>query len=149
MYYHPAVECPKGRWDIINHPMDRSPSFRAFLPTIVTLIVLGWGGLLLMMNAVDPSVWPRWLFFFLVVVGLTGAALPAAVYLNQRFPSNPPASANVMVRQALWVGIYGATFLWLTVGQVISFSLAMIFLVGFAGIEVFLRIWEQSQWRRP
>jgi hypothetical protein len=105
--------------------------------------------LVILMNSTEPTLWPRWLFFFLVVVALTGTALPATIYLNHRFPSKPPAKARVVVRQALWVGVYGATMVWLNYGQVISFNLALIFLVGFMAIEVFLRLWERSQWQRP
>jgi hypothetical protein len=129
--------------------MDRSPSFKAFLPTIVVLLVIGWGGIIILFNATEPTLWPRWLFFVLVVMACTGTALPVAVYLNQRFPSRPPASARVMVRQALWVGVFAATLLWLNYGQVLSFGLAIIFFVGFTAIEIFLRLWERSQWRRP
>jgi hypothetical protein len=129
--------------------MDRSPTFKAFLPTIVVLMVIGWGGIVILFNSTEPTLWPRWLFFVFVVVAFTGTMLPASVYLNHRFPSKPPASARVMVRQALWVGIFAATLLWLNYGQVLSFSLAMIFFVGFMAIEVFLRLWERSQWRRP
>jgi len=129
--------------------MDRSPSFKAFLPTIVVLLVIGWGGIIILFNATEPTLWPRWLFFVLVVMACTGVALPAAVYLNQRFPSRPPVGARVMVRQALWVGIFAATLFWLNYGQVLSFGLAIIFFVGFTAIEIFLRLWERSQWRRP
>jgi hypothetical protein len=129
--------------------MDRSPTFKAFLPTIVVLVIIGWGGIIILLNATEPTVWPRWLFFLLVVVAFTGITLPAAVYLNHRFPSKPPASARVMVRQALWVGVFAATLFWLNYGQVLSFSLAVIFFVGFTAIEIFLRLWERSQWRRP
>ena len=129
--------------------MDRSPSFKAFLPTIVVLIVIGWGGIVILLNSTEPTLWPRWLFFLLVVVAITGTTLPATVYLNHRFVSRPPANARVMVRQAMWMGIFTATLFWLNYGQVISFSLAMIFLVGFTAIEVFIRLWERSQWRRP
>jgi hypothetical protein len=129
--------------------MDRSPTFKAFLPTIVVLILIGWGGMIILLNSTEPTLWPRWLFFLLVVVAFTGITLPASVYLNHRFPSKPPVGARVMVRQALWVGIFAATMAWLNYGQVISFSLAVIFMVGFAAIEIFLRLWERSQWRRP
>ena len=129
--------------------MEKSPSFKAFLPTIVILNLIGWVGLAVLMTSIRPTPWPRWLFFVLVVVAFSGAALPATVYLNHRFPSKPPATAQVMVRQALWVGIFVATLVWLNVGGVLDFGLAMIFFTGFAAIEVFLRIWERSRWRRP
>ena len=129
--------------------MERSPSFRSFLPTIVILNLIGWTGLVVLMTSTRPTLWPRWVFFILVVIAFSGLALPATVYLNHRFPSKPPATAQVMVRQALWVGVYAATLFWLNYGQVLDFSLAMIFLIGFAAVEVFLRIWERSRWRRP
>ena len=57
------------------------------------LIVVGWGGLALMVYVfqLPPVVWARWGFFVLWFVALTGAALPAAYFLNLRFPSEPPA----------------------------------------------------------
>ena len=129
--------------------MEQSPSFKSFLPSIVILNLIGWVGLVVLMTSTKPTLWPRWLFFLLVVIACSGLALPATVYLNHRFPSKPPATAQVMVRQALWVGVYAATLFWLNYGQVLDFGLAMIFLIGFAAVEVFLRIWERSRWRRP
>lgn len=115
---------------------------------IVALIALGAVGLLILVNATEPLLGYRWLFFFLVVLTFTGIGLPAAVLLNLRFPSNPAAGANVVVRQALWAGTYVATIAWLNVGRVYSNSLALMFLIGFIAIEVFLRLWEHSQWRQ-
>lgn len=129
--------------------MTRTPSVRAFLPLIVILLLLGWGGLFILVNMTQPTIWPRWLFFFLVVVAFTGVALPAAVYLNRRFHSEPAPGPSVMVRQSLWVGVYVALMIWMNFGQVVSFGLAVIFLVGFIGIEIFLRMRERSRWRRP
>ena len=129
--------------------MYRTPSVRAFLPLIVILLLLGWGGLFILMNMTQPTIWPRWLFFFLIVVAFTGVALPAAAYLHRRFPSEPAPNPGVMVRQSLWVGVYVALMIWMNFGQVVSVGLAMIFLVGFVGIEIFLRMRERSRWRRP
>lgn len=129
--------------------MERSPSLKAFLPLIIILVFVGWGGVLSIMTSYEPLVQWRLLFFLLVVFALTGTALPATVHLNLRFTTNPPATARVMVRQALWFGIYGATLAWLMEGRAFSPSLALIFLIGFGAIEVFLRMWERSQWRSP
>ncbi len=129
--------------------MTRTPAPTAYIPTTALFLLLGWGGLIVLMNTYSPALGPRWLFFFLVVVAFTGAALPFVVILNHRFPSNPPASPNVIVRQSLWVGVYFAALAWLYNGRVFNASLAAIFLVGFAAIEVFLRLWERSQWRQP
>ncbi len=129
--------------------MERSPSLKAFLPLIVILLLVGWGGLISVVISTEPLIQWRWAFFLLMVVAFTGTALPATVHLNLRFPSNPPPTARVMVRQALWFGVYGATLAWLMEGRAFNTSIALIFLVGFAAVETFLRMRERSQWRRP
>jgi hypothetical protein len=127
--------------------MYRTPTVRAFLPLIVLLLVLGWGGLFVLVNLTEPTIGPRWLFYFLIVVAFTGLALPAVVYLHIRFPSEPPPEQKVIVRQALWVGVYVALLIWMSFGQVVSAGLALIFLVGFVVVEILLRLRERSFWR--
>ena len=130
--------------------MRRTPKPGAYIPTTVALLALGFGGLLVLMTSTDPMLGARWLFFLLVVMAFTGASrCPSAAWLNYRFPSDPPANANVVLRQALWVGIYAAVVAWLSYGRVINFGIAAIFLIGFTAIEIFLRLGERSQWRRP
>ncbi len=128
--------------------MSRTPSLRAYVPLIVIFLLLGWGGLFILLNVTQPTLWPRWLFFFLVVVAFTGLALPFVAAINYRVSNNPP-EAKVIVRQALWVGVYAALMVWMSFGQVVSIGLAILFLVGFLLIEVFLRLRERSIWRRP
>ena len=126
---------------------SRAPSPRAYLPTAFFLVVLGWGGLLLLLNFSLPTLGPRWLFFFLIVIGATGAAMPVAAFLHQRFASDPPASPSVVLRQSLWFGIYVSMLAWLQYGRVFTVNLALIFLLGFSGIEFLLRLRERSRWR--
>ncbi len=123
-----------------------TPSPLAFLPTTVLLTVVGWGGLFLLLNSTEPTLWPRWLFFFLIVVGFTGLGLPLVSFLNHRFPSNPPARVQVIVRQALWVGVYASTLAWLQFGRVLNWALAILVGLAFFAIEWFLRLRERSQW---
>jgi len=127
--------------------IDRPPTFRGFLPLIIILLGLGWGGLFLLVNTTQPTLWPRWLFFFLVVLGFTGLAMPAVVFMYQRFPSEPPPEQKVIVRQSLWAGIYVALMVWMSLGQVFNLGLAILVMVGIAVIEVFLRLRERSFWR--
>ena len=126
---------------------DHPPTLRGFLPLIIILLVLGWGGLFLLVNTTQPTLWPRWLFFFLVVLGFTGLAMPAVVFMYQRFPSDPPPEQKVIVRQSLWAGIYVALMVWMSLGQVFNLGLAILVMVGIAVIEVFLRLRERSFWR--
>ena len=129
--------------------MKRTPAPSAYIPTTIALLTLGFGGLVVIMNSTDPLLGARWLFFLLVVVAFTGLALPASAWLNYRFPSQPPAPANVIVRQALWFGVYVSVISWLSYGRVINFGLAGLFLIGFSAIEIFIRMWELSKWRKP
>jgi hypothetical protein len=123
-----------------------TPSPLAFLPTTILLTVVGWGGLFLLLNSTEPTLWPRWLFFFLIVVGFTGLGLPLVSFLNHRFPSDPPARVQVIVRQALWVGVYASTLAWLQFGRVLNWALALLVGLAFFAIEWFLRLRERSQW---
>jgi len=129
--------------------MKRTPAPSAYIPTTIALLTLGFGGLVVIMNSTDPLLGTRWLFFLLVVVAFTGLALPASAWLNYRFPSQPPAPSNVIVRQALWFGVYVSVISWLSYGRVINLGLAGIFLIGFTAIEIFIRMWELSKWRKP
>jgi hypothetical protein len=124
----------------------RTPSPLAFLPTALILLLVGWGGLALLVNFTLPTLWPRWLFFFLILCAFSGIGLPVAAYLNYRFPSDPPARVQVILRQALWLGIFATTVAWLQYGRVLSWGLALILALGFVAIEWFLRLRERSQW---
>lgn len=117
-----------------------------FLPLSLVLTILGWGGLFLIVRSTVPTLGPRWLFFFLGVVALTGPALPVIYFLNKRFPSDPPVEGMVILRQALWVGIFGSTIAWLQLGRVLTPAMALILAGVFALIEFLLRLFERSRW---
>ena len=118
----------------------------AFLPLSITLSVLGWGGLLLVIRSALPTLGPRWLFFFLGVLAVTGPALPIVFFLNKRFPSDPPVQGMVILRQALWVGVFGSTLAWLQLGRVLTPGLAAILGGVFVMIEFLLQLFERSLW---
>ncbi len=124
-----------------------SQPVRAFIPATLILCLIGWGGLLYLVFFTVPTVGPRWLFFFLSVLALTGTVLPVIAFLNLRFPSNPPPTAGVVLRQAIWVGIYIPTLAWLQIGRVLSLALALLLALGFVLIEWLLRLREKSQWK--
>lgn len=124
-----------------------SPTAKSVLPAAITLAVIGWGGLGAVVFFTLPTVGPRWLFFFLGVLALTGSALPFVAYLNRRFPSTPPVNSGVILRQSVWVGIYAATLAWLQIGRVLTPSLALVLALGFVIIEWLIRLREKSQWK--
>jgi len=124
-----------------------SPPVRAFLPAAIILGLVGWGGIVYIIFFTLPTVGPRWLFFFLAVLALTGTALPVVAFLNRRFPSTPPPTTTVILRQALWIGIYLPTLAWLQIGRVLNIALILLLALGFVLIEWLLRLREKSQWK--
>ena len=126
---------------------NTSPRVANFLPAALFLFVIGWGGLIFLIISTLPTVGPRWLFFFLCVMAITGTILPIVAFLYRRFPSTPSPTTMVVVRQSLWFAIYGATLIWLQMGRVLNPALAILLAIGFALIEFLLRLSEKSQWR--
>ncbi len=123
------------------------PKFmRTFLPLALVLTLIGWGGLFLIIHNTVPNLMPRWFFFFLGVQALTGPILPVVFFLNQRFPSDPPVEDMVILRQSLWVGVFGSTVAWLQLGRVLTPGLALILAGVFILIEFLLRLFERSRW---
>lgn len=120
--------------------------FRIFLPLAVILTLLGGIGLFILIQSTLPTLGPRWLFFFLGVLTLTGLSLPLIYFLNMRFPSDPPVDGMVILRQALWVGVFGCTVAWLQLGRVLTGGLAIILAAAFVLIEFLLRLFEKSRW---
>ncbi len=125
----------------------RIPKFLGtFLPLAVMLTLIGWGGIVLVILYTVPNLAPRWLFFFLGVLALTGPTIPIVYFLNKRFPSVPPVEDMVILRQSLWVGVFGSTVAWLQLGSVLTTGLGLILAGVFILIEFLLRLFERSRW---
>lgn len=125
------------------------PPFRPFLTAAIDLFVLGLGLFAIAIFALEPTVWARWLFFFGGTLSLTGLALPATWFLNLRFPSVPPAGVNVIVRQAIWVGVYAGLLAWFQQERLVSFGMITGLAIGLGAIEYLVRMRERSLWRPP
>jgi len=126
---------------------NTAPRVANFLPASILLFVIGWGGLITLIIATLPTVGPRWLFFFLCVLAVTGTMMPLTAFLNRRFPSTPPPMPMVIVRQALWFAVYISTLIWLQMGRVLNPALAILLAIGLGLIEFLLRLSEKSQWK--
>lgn len=111
------------------------------------MMTFGWGGLTILIISTVPTVGPRWLFFFLAVIAVTGTALPIMAFFNRRFPSTPTPTHGIISRQALWFGVYGATIAWLQMGRVLTPTLAILLAAGLVLIEFLLRLSEKGQWK--
>lgn len=125
---------------------QKLPSFFQILWVSLFLCVVGWGGLVLVVFETLPTLLPRWLFFFLLMVSLSGLALPVTYFLNRRFPTQPPVDSSVILREAMWFGVYGTLLAWLQMGRVLTPGLLVVLAVGLVLVEFLLRLSERSQW---
>ncbi|WKZ34216.1 MAG: hypothetical protein QY332_11405 [Anaerolineales bacterium] len=128
---------------------SRIITFRRVLPSAVTLIVIGWGGLFSILFFSLPFVWSRWAFFVFALMALTGMALPIVYFLHQRFPSEQPVESNVILRQSLWVGVYGVTLAWLQLGRLVTLYVILGLAGGLIAAEYFIRLREKANRPAP
>ncbi len=129
----------------LNELRKQLPPFRSILTTGIILTVIGLAGLVIVIFFTLPMLGPRWLLFFLVTLLFSGLALPVVYYFNLRFPSRPVASNTVLVREALWLGVYFDLILWLQFGKVLNFALAVFIFFGLAAIELLIRLAERNR----
>jgi|SRR5215208_4037288 len=129
--------------------MDDQLHFKPFGFTSLLLMIVGWGGLYLLITQTLPFVWPRWGFFVLVLTALTGTVLPIVYFFHRRFATETPAEASVIVRQALWFGVYGATLAWLQLGRLVTVYVVLGLAGGLTAIEYLMRLREKAHWKPP
>jgi hypothetical protein len=123
-----------------------SPSVKSILPAALLLAVSGWCAMFYLVFYTRPTLWPRWLFFFSIVLAITGIVLPLMAFLNRRFPTDPVAGRSVIVREASLAGIYTATLAWLQLGRVLTLGLGFLLAGGLVLVEFLIRLREKGRW---
>lgn len=113
------------------------------------LAVGGWAGLLWLLLNTLPTVPNRWTFYALLQIALTGTALPVIRLLHRRFSRGGGlyVSWRVMVRQAVWVGLYGTLIAWLRIPRLLTTPLIAGVALALVTVELLLRLRERTQWR--
>jgi len=139
------IQYPCFSWDIITIVKTQHTSFLPFFVAGSVLAFIGWFGLASLVLLSQPTLGPRWLFIFFAVLAGSGTALPFVHYLNRRFPSKPPVDGAIITRQSVWFGIFFALLIWLQLGRVITFAMAVLVGAGFAVIELLLRMNETAR----
>ena len=129
--------------------MDGKLNFKPFGISALILLLIGWGGIYYLITHTLPYVWPRWGFFVLTLMAITGVVLPIVYFFHKRFLSETPADSNVIVRQAIWFGVYGATLAWLQLGRLVTVYMILGLAGGLIAIEYFIRLREKSHWSPP
>jgi len=131
-------------------PMDEPHlTFKPFGISSFILIVMGWSGLYYLITQTLPFFVPRWGFFVFAFMAITGTVLPVVYFFHWRFPDEKPAEANVITRQALWFGVYGATLAWLQLGRLVTVYVILGLAGGLLAIEYFIRLREKAHWKPP
>lgn len=111
------------------------------------LMLIGWGGLLWLTTQTLPRIGgPLWGFFILLQIAVTGTALPLVRYLNVRLTRHNQAypPSGVIVRQAVWIGLFAVTCAWLQIPRALNWPAAIAIVVVLLIIEVFLRFRERD-----
>lgn len=108
----------------------------------LVMMGIGWFGLYRLVTTTLPRIGGElWLFFILLLMAVTGTAIPVVRYINVRFTpldaEVPPG--GVIVRQSVWIGLFVVTCAWLQIPRVLSLPLAVFLLVVLVVVEVFLR----------
>lgn len=121
------------------------PFGRIFLASLI-LALLGGGGLLFIILFMEPTLGPRWLFFFFLTQFSAGIALPSAYIIQRRLATQfvPP---NVLIREALFFAIFVDLVAWLQLGRIITNLIIFILAAGFILLEVFLRMAEKATFK--
>lgn len=126
---------------------NQSPHVREVAPAALVLALIGWVGLYWLLDSTRPTIGPRWLFFFLGVLAISGTALPFVALFHRRFPSTPPVKIPTIVRQATWIAVYFSALMWLQIARFLSTSSAILIGAGILIIEWLWRLRERSQWK--
>lgn len=115
----------------------------------IFLAALSWTALVYLIIDTLPTVPNRWLFFLLLQIALSGTALPFVRFLHLRFdrPGSAPLPYTVLVRQSIWVGLFGVICLWLRIPRLLSIPMALIVIGALFMVELLLRLRERTQWR--
>jgi len=119
------------------------PPFGKVFAISLILLLIGISGLAFIVFFFRPTLGPRWLFFFFLTTAGSGAALPASFLLQRRLATQH-VPMSVLIREALWFGIFLDLLAWLQIGRIMT-SLAIVLLGGgLILLEVFIRMAEKA-----
>lgn len=110
------------------------------------MAIVGWLGLLLLLNTTLPTVGPRWLFFFLLTLATTGTSLPFIWLLHRRFAPDTKAPSTTLLRQALLLTLFIELCTWLQINRSLTLSLAILLALGLIILGWLARILDRGTW---
>lgn len=127
--------------------------YRSFLPpfgklfiTSLLLTLIGGGGLLFIFLFMEPTLGPRWMFFFLLTLCAAGIALPVVFFIQRRL-ANQYVPVSVLLREAIFFAVFVDLLAWMQLGRIISNLIILILAGGFILLEIFLRMAEKATFK--
>ena len=81
-------------------------------------------------------------FFFLSIIG-AGIALPFSYLIQRRF-AHQVVPEKVLIREAIFFGIFLALIAWLQLGRILTNLIIVVIVVGFILLEMLLRMAEKA-----
>ena len=123
---------------------EPTPGYGGLIVASILMAAAGWLGLWLVLNYTLPTIGPRWLFFFLLTMAVTGTGMPLILLLHRRFGGEDPAPASVLLRQGLWMGLLVALCAWLQINRSLTLPLGLLVAGSLFAFEWLLRLFERS-----
>jgi hypothetical protein len=124
--------------------------YRSFVPAFgkifLTSLILGLTGAIGLVSIIffsEPTLGPRWLFFFFLTLGAAGLALPI-IYVVQRRVAKQFVPVSVLLREAILFSIFIDLVTWLQLGRILTNLMILILAGGFILLEFFLRMAEKA-----
>jgi len=122
------------------------PPFGKILISSVFLTILGGGGLAFIFIFYEPTLGPRWMFFFFLTIIGAGVALPISYLIQRRF-ANQVIQDKVLIREAIFFGVFLALIAWLQLGRILTNLIIVIISIGFILLEMLLRMAEKATFK--
>jgi hypothetical protein len=99
---------------------------------------LGQADSTLLLTTSDPIVILA--FLAALMISVTGLVLPLAYFLNRRFGKSPSSQFLVVLRQAMWVGLWAAFCVWLQMHRTFGLGVAFLVAAVFVVFELMLQL---------
>ena len=81
-------------------------------------------------------------FFFLSIIG-AGIALPFSYLIQRRF-AKQVVQGKVLIREAIFFGVFLALIAWLQLGRILTNLIVVVIAAGFTLLEMLLRMAEKA-----
>ena len=99
---------------------------------------LGQADSTLLLTTSDPIVILA--FLAAVMISVTGLVLPIAYFLNRRFGKALSSHFLIVLRQAMWVGLWAAFCVWLQMHRTFGLGVAFLVAAVFVVVELMLQL---------